>query len=368
VNPNDASYTSRTDSNSNSNSNKRNDDLNEPNNNDDNITDILGVGPPDPIRFLQLNQQIEAYRNNQQNVPTNFTIERVSNTPDIFILRDFLSIEECDCIIYEASSNTNMTQAETVTENDHKSRKHCQVAWIPSSSAGGAGTANSNHDNVINPSTISLVSNLVSSTANIFLSSQIKQNPTTFVEDLQVLRYGLNGEFVLHHDGEPRVLTVIYYINGVANTWFPLASTATARNSSTSSFDDNIINSKEIERGFEYIRNNHKYNLTPQNKGQALKLGEGFKPGTHGVLVKGIGVGDNDVKECNDDSVNNGDNDNNHIAYVKKGDAVAFYNYCIDGSEYKLDWRALHTGLPTTEVDGGVKWIANHWFRLDDLL
>ena len=36
-------------------------------------------------------------------------------------------------------------------------------------------------------------------------------NPTAGVEDLQVLKYDVGGEFVLHHDGEPRILTVIYY-------------------------------------------------------------------------------------------------------------------------------------------------------------
>ena len=31
------------------------------------------------------------------------------------------------------------------------------------------------------------------------------------VEDLQVLRYDIGGEFVLHQDGQNRILTVIYY-------------------------------------------------------------------------------------------------------------------------------------------------------------
>jgi len=56
---------------------------------------------------------------------------------------------------------------------------------------------------------------------------------------------------------------------------------------------------------------------------------------------------------------------NPHVARIRRGDAVAFYNYKDDGSG-RLDWRALHTGLPTTEEDG-VKWIANHWFRLNSL-
>lgn len=64
--------------------------------------------------------------------------------------------------------------------------------------------------------------------ANLFLSSGVRSNPSASVEDLQVLRYGVGGEFVLHHDGDPRILTVVYYLNGVGGTWFPLARTSDA--------------------------------------------------------------------------------------------------------------------------------------------
>ena len=52
---------------------------------------------------------------------------------------------------------------------------------------------------------------LVSSTAQTLLSDGILSSEDAGVEDLQVLKYDVGGEFVLHHDGEPRVLTVIYY-------------------------------------------------------------------------------------------------------------------------------------------------------------
>ncbi len=125
------------------------------------------------------------------------------------------------------------------------------------------------------------------------------------------------------------------------------------------------MNQIEFEQDFMSIRKSN--NNDPQNKAQALKLGHGFKPGEKGLLIKGNRNNNNGSKEDryyavaddNDDDETN----NNNIVYINKGDAVAFYNYKNDGSG-NLDWRALHTGLPTTEEDGSIKWIANHWFRL----
>ena len=47
------------------------------------------------------------------------------------------------------------------------------------------------------------------------------------VEDLQVLKYEPGGEYALHHDGYRRLATMIYYLNGVAGTWFPFAGLET---------------------------------------------------------------------------------------------------------------------------------------------
>lgn len=95
-----------------------------------------------------------------------------------------------------------------------------------------------------------------------------------------------------------------------------------------------------------------------QNKRDALKLGEGFIPGKQGLLFKG---GKSGIEESGTEGEYNP-----NVIYIKKGDAVAFYNYKNNGLG-EFDWRALHTGLPTSEEDG-LKWIANHWFRLGHLL
>jgi len=220
---------------------------------------------------------------------------------------------------------SNMTQAETITKNNTSSRKYCNVSWVPSTG----------------PNKSNLVSSLVSSAANLFLSKSVLSHPSAGVEDLQILKYGAGGEFVLHHDGEPRIMTIIYYVNGIGGTWFPLARTS----------DDpcHDMNSSQIQEEFNRCREVK----SPQNKAQALDLGNGLEPGSSGLLVKGASEKTKPII----------DEDNEHVAWIDQGDALVFYNYCDDGSA-KLDWRSIHSGLPTSEV----KWIANHWFRINDLL
>ncbi|GFH47273.1 hypothetical protein CTEN210_03748 [Chaetoceros tenuissimus] len=295
--------------------------------------DILG--PPEPLKNLQIGQKIDAFRRILESSTSmerlaNFTIERVSYTPDAFVMHNFLTESEC-LEIQNSARKAAMTRAETITENDTKSRKNCEVAWLPSSRS----EQSHQHSN--------LIPSLVSSVANIFLSPAVLSNPSAGVEDLQVLRYGTGGEFVLHHDGEPRTMTVIYYLNGVGGTWFPLARTSNDVNEDPCT----NMNTSQMDASF------YKTRSQPQNKQSALDLGKDFQPRSHGLLVEG-------GRSSEEDSPIN-----QHVASIKQGDALVFYNYCDDGSG-RLNWRALHAGLPTAEEDGE-KWIANHWFRVNDL-
>ncbi|KAL9189655.1 hypothetical protein ACHAXT_009330 [Thalassiosira profunda] len=279
------------------------------------------LGPPEPLRSLRVGQIVNAFRSLQYDEEAArwpFTIERVSCSPGIFHLRSFLTDSECEHIILAAKS-IGMEAAGTVTKNDDTSRKKCSVAWIPSNQQDGS---------IIG----GIVSDLVSSTVNIFLSPEVLSHPSAGagVEDLQVLEYGTGGEFIQHHDGEPRILTVIYYVNGVAGTWFPLAQT-----------NDGASNASSES--------------APKNKGHALEMADGLQPGKDGLLAKGSG----------DPPSRDGESNNGSIARIERGDAIAFYNYKDDGSG-RLDWRALHCGLPTAEEEGA-KWIANHWYRLNTL-
>ena len=142
-------------------------------------------------------------------------------------------------------------------------------------------------------------------------------------------------------------------VNGVGGTWFPLANIG--EDQTHDPCQSNNIDDKQLE--YDFIQSRKETSTPKMNKAQAFKIGKGFQPGKEGLLVKGYSSSSN----------NESQNDMNpHITYIKKGDAIAFYNYKNDGSG-QLDWRALHTGLPTTESDG-VKWIANHWFRVGKLL
>lgn len=276
------------------------------------------LGPPDTLKAIEVGQHVRAFRNLQyaKDADTDkiqeFTIQRISSSPDIFCLRNFLTPSECNQIKSTAKAS-GMKQAETVTDDDASSRKNCSVAWLSSDGQYS-----------------SISSSLVAATANIFLSEHVTSHPTAGVEDLQVLRYGTGGEFVHHHDGEPRILTVIYYLNGVGSTWFPLSRACTENES------------------------------TPANKAQVLDLVKDFQPGKNGVLIKGV------TGNAPRNSTNTANREENeHIVHVNPGDAIAFYNYLDDGSG-RLDWRAIHCGLPTTEEEG-TKWIANHWYTLHAL-
>lgn len=275
------------------------------------------LGPPEPLRSLKVGQSVKAFRSMQytgeaadasdaQDKSVQFTTTRLSHNPDIFHLQNFVTRSECAQIKSSAEA-TVMNQAETVTKGDTSSRTNCKVAWLNSS------------DNPV-------VNDLVSSTVNIFLSKEVLSHPSAGVEDLQVLQYDTGGEFIYHHDGDARIMTVIYYLNGVAGTWFPLART---------NEDDLSVKS-------------------PVNKAQALDLIKYTEPGKNGILARGTRNADKTTE------------DNEHTAWINEGDAIAFYNYLDDGSA-QLDWRALHCGLPTTDAEGGTKWISNHWYRLNVL-
>lgn len=156
---------------------------------------IGALGPPQVLQALKIGEELKAFRQSTNHLQpmVNFTIERMSYAPDAFVIRGFLSVDDCEAIKRDATA-MNMARAETITSGDLSSRKKCDVSWIPSG-----------------PNGLPVVSSMVQSTANIFLSEHFKSDPDAGVEDLQVLKYDVGGEFVLHHDGEPRVLTVIYY-------------------------------------------------------------------------------------------------------------------------------------------------------------
>jgi len=256
----------------------------------------------DPLRGYR-NVEVE----NGCFVRHDFGIERVSIGPSVFILRKFCTIEECERIQHYAQT-LEMEAAQTLSGQDETvKRSKCEVTWMGNSHLSGA------------------IGSLARAAANILLSDDVKFSAGAGCEDLQVLRYGETGEYRLHHDSYDRVLTVLYYLNGSGETWFPFGST------------------KSKSANSSYIENNAP---KPRNREEAMEMAGMLTPGEDGVLVS-----------C--DNVEIADADDTIIS-ATQGDAIAFFNYLSDKSgKPQADWSSLHAGLPTRNT----KWIANHWFH-----
>ena len=116
-----------------------------------------------------------------------------------------------------------------------------------------------------------------------------------------MLRYGAGGEFRPHFDAmaAPRVLTVLYYLNGVGATWFPLADAST-----------DALDFGDREAVLRHVST--------------------LDPSRDGLLVEP----------------------------AAPGDALAFYNFEANGAP---DMHALHAGVEVGA--GETKWVASHFFR-----
>ena len=256
-----------------------------------------GISPI--LQKLGCKESVRGYRssvltNNQRH---DFTIERVAASPQLFLLRNFCTSLECQTIREVVSSSMIMEKAQTLS-GETKKRTKCDVAWLR------------------NQDIDSLVGSLAQAAGNILISDSVKRSSKLGCEDLQVLKYEENGKYVLHHDGNNRIVTVIYYLNGSGSTWFPFAK---------NEFDKKI----------------------PQNLQEAKALSENMIPGTNGMLLS-----------CDADNKSN-----DHCYQVQEGDAIAFFNYSLDDIDGTVgltcDWSSFHAGLPASST----KWIANHWFK-----
>lgn len=245
---------------------------------------VQHAGIPPILQQLDSGDSILGFRRIDNGVH-NVTVERVALSP-IFILRNFVTSEETKAIL---STVSNMEPAQTASGlQDDVIRKNSFVAWLGNDKADG------------------LVKRLADAIHQLLLSAR----PNFGVEDLQVLRYDPGGEYVFHHDGNGRILTVLYYLNDEGETFFPLAQVD----------DSSIVHQ-------------------PQTREEALHLTERLKPGVDGLLV-----------------TTNISTRTPSCVPVRRGDAVAFYSYLEDGT---MDWNALHAGLPASNE----KFVANHFFR-----
>lgn len=248
----------------------------------------LHAGVPPILNELEYGDSIVGYRTTQDGVH-NVTVERIASSPPIFVLRNFVTKDECNALQSTVQAIAMQpAQTDSGIEEDFV-RKNSFVAWLGNEQVDG------------------LVGRLALSCARMLL----QPSSSLGVEDMQVLKYDTGGEYVLHHDGNDRILTVLYYLNGVGETWFPFASRAS----------DNATTSRL------------------QTRQQALDRAEGMKPKRDGVMVSTFSS--SETSAC---------------VPIARGDAIAFYSYLADGP---MDWNALHAGLPTRDE----KFVANQFFR-----
>ena len=275
------------------------------------------LGPPPRLADLAVGEQFGVQRSDHQK----YTVERISDEPHAFILRNFLiAEEECGEIIQRAEDQ-GMERAETKNEEGSSSRQNCKVAWLSSF-----------------PSEKQLVKDIRS----LLIQEEVASSSDLMVELLQVLKYDEGGLYQIHHDGDPRFLTVIYYLNGVGATWFPFATLG----------DWDPCNDIPTIKGAEDLRERF-HRIRQGEEGASMDVGEPMQPGVHGVIVASRSMLDSE------DIIAAG----GRIIPIDKGDVLAFYNLEYaeeDAGAPRESFRALHMGMPAEEE----KIIANHWFRV----
>ena len=210
-------------------------------------------------------------------------------------MRNFVTDQECRSII-EFASSKNMEAGQTeesYTVAATATRKKSFVTWLEMNDNKG------------------LIGHLAGAIRNMMLDNTL----SLACEPMQVVRYDPGGEYKFHHDGNNRLLTVLYYINGEGETWFPLAEADTGGNGPSSS--------------------------PPKTRQEALDATVGLIPGQDGILVS-TSLSQSSLASS--------------VSTVKRGDAVAFYSYHKDGT---MDWKAIHAGMPAQQE----KYIANHFIR-----
>jgi len=303
------------------------------------------LGPPPMIRDLPTNKRnvniqierpyfdpsFEDFSIPQQH---SYTINRIAQNSDVFLLKGFLTEWECEAIMDEAKHHYEggMTMAMSQDDRSSETRTKCNVAWLGDSRLGGI---------------CGMIGEAIEDT---FLSGQAKDAPLSKRSDLQVLNYKHGGKFVLHHDDHDRMLTVITYLNGVGETWMPLVDVV--GNDDKNKEQQNDVQEEEIQCGClaEAI--------------QEVKNSD-LSPGSAGILVSGS------IRDCSKDlqemeqSGEQNITKNPHIVSVDQGDAIAFYSY--RGNEGKKDWRSIHAGMPLKFEGEEGKWIATSWYHAPSL-
>jgi prolyl 4-hydroxylase len=151
------------------------------------------------------------------------TVEMLSKTPRLLLVKNFISKQECDAIINTAKPRLQHSSVAVVKNNQQASEAENQIrtsstAWLDSRSTG-----------------LTLLDDI---TRRVY---ELVQVPMNHAEDMQVLHYGFKQHYHAHHDffdpkvypteeykkGHNRMITVFMYLSDVeegGETNFPYAT------------------------------------------------------------------------------------------------------------------------------------------------
>jgi len=333
------------------------------------------LGPPNAIRSLRLESESLRGTTSSRNKESctverpyfdpsfkdlskpqlrSYEVSRIARNSGVFLLKGFLTEWECDAIMHEAKHNTDggMKAAKSRDDARGEARTNCRVSWLGDQRLGG------------------ICGMIGEAATGAFLTDEAKESLHAKRSDMQVLHYEEQGSFVLHHDGQARILTVICYLNGVGETWLPLVDVEGAGPSAGAGLSSEM-KSDQTSEPFTCLEDAVS-NVAEQR----------MRPSQDGLLVSGKKGNGEDLDRLTSVYGGSGGTSRNVVG-VDAGDAVAFYSYSnniIDSGDDNnavaadadgtRDFNTIHAGLPVQSVDGGSseKWIATCWYHAPEAI
>jgi 2OG-Fe(II) oxygenase superfamily. len=294
-------------------------------------------------------------------------IQRLSQNPDIFLAKNFLSQEQTRSNLIQYATKQGMKLAGTRQSIENTVRKNSYLTWLNRHEI----LASLQEDGTNQDSAV-LVANIVESMGqcvlNTFLHESLqsssllnqkveeKEEAVTLnlvLEDLQIAKYDQGGKFEEHHDGYGRFLTVLTYLNGVGGTFFPFAQTQRRQKSP----DDE---EEEEER------------VQLQTRDGLLVVGKEGIEAYNYTIPTTRSLSDSTSTSTNSASAAAAESDREYqqqeqkdkiqpatVVHIEPGDALVFYNYLLG----KRDLQSVHESL-TVPCE---KWIATNWVRCENL-
>ncbi len=294
-----------------------------------------------------------------------YKVSRLAYDSDVFLLKNFLTPFECEAIVHEAKYNYNNEEPEEGEKDGDVKQKNREDKKKDKKSKGGMTVAVTNDENKQSRSNCSvawmgdarifgLCKMIGEAVTETFVTDGAQKSLNSKRSDMQVLHYGNGGQFVLHHDGFDRILTVICYLNGVGETWLPLVGIEQKQKQGQCQNDGlGRVGFDSLDEAVREVEENN------------------MRPGRNGVLLSGSET----MPQISIDTYYSDQHqqpellkNNPHKVFVKPGDAVAFYSYANNENSGQKDYRSIHAGLPVEHAGDEGKWLATCWFHAPSLV